>query len=566
MEAELQETKRAEYVRRKQEMWNERSSHEQKWRDIARYVMPHRERFLSTDTNRGQRRDQNIINNAPWRASDINAAGMNSGITSPTRPWHRSQPKDKELRDVDAITTWCGEFDDDVRAVLAGSNIYLKFHEMYLDLGGFGQSPLFIEEDAKEVIKGTVVPIGSYALASNARGEVDTLFRIIGMTVRQCVQEFGLKKCSRRIQQLWRNRRREDLIEVLHVVEPNEDYTDGELGPGGMKYRSCWLDFGGNEDDGFLREHGYHEKPFVAPRWATTGTDTYASGYPGEMALGDCKTLQQVERRGLQVLDKISDPPMVGPSSMRDEPVDLMPGGINYEDPAAPGRGFRPALELSPQALPAVDGAAARVEMRINKTWKVDLWLMIASNDAMDGTMTATEVIERKTEKMLQLGPMLERFFHECLRPFFERVFGIMFRLGMVREAPPELQGHELDLEFTSILAQAQKMVDIQGIRELASFGGQLARAVPDTMDNLDVDKIMRTYGERLGTAPHLIRGADEVAALRQKRAQQQAAQAQQQQAMAAAEGAKTLSQTDTGGDNALTRMMQAQGLGGAGT
>jgi hypothetical protein len=327
-----------------------------------------------------------------------------------------------------------------------------------------------------------------------------------------------------------------------------------------MKYRSCWLDSGGSEEDGFLREHGYHEKPFVCPRWGTTGNDVWGSGYPGEMALGDCKTLQQVERRGLQLLDKQSDPPMVGPASMRDEPVDLLPGGINYEDPGAPGRGFRPAIEIPAQAIPAVDGMAQRVEMRINKTFKVDLWLMIASNDMAGGKMTATEVIERKTEKMLQLGPMLERFFHECLRPFFERVYGIMFRLGLVPEIPEELQGHELELEFTSILAQAQKMVDLQGIRELVSMGGQLATAVPDTIDKLDTFKIMDAYAERLGTAPHLVRSTEDAQAIGAQRAKAKAQQAAMLQAQQAAATAKDLGQASTEGDTVLGRMADAMG------
>lgn len=556
------ETKRARYLRTDKELATDRATHEQKWRDIAAFVMPHRERFLAGDTNRGHRKDQNIINNAPWRAADVNAAGMNSGITSPTRPWHRSQAKDKKLRELEAVKTWHGEFDEDTRALMAGSNVYLKFHEMYLDLAGFGISPMIIEEDVKEVFRCTVVPIGSYAVAAGADGQVDTLYRHVSMTVRQCVKEFGLPNCSRRIRDMWKRKQRNEWIDVLHVIEPNDEYVEGRLGPEGMAYRSCWLDTGGNEDDGFLREHGYHEKPFVCPRWGTTGQDVWPSGYPGEMALGDCKTLQQVERRGLQVLDKVSDPPMVGPSSMRDEPVDLLPGGINYEDPSAPGRGFRPAIEVPAQALPAVDNVAARVELRINKTYKVDLWLMIASSELQGGKMTATEVIERKTEKMLQLGPMLERFFHECLRPFFKRLFGIMFRLGLVREPPPELQGRELDIEFISVLAQAQKMVQIQGIRETVSFGGQMGVAVPDTIDKLDTDKIMDAYAEALGVPPNLIRSADEVAAIRKQRAKAMQQQAAMQQAQQAADTAKTLSETDTESDTALSRMMQATGIG----
>ena len=71
----------------------------------------------------------------------------------------------------------------------------------------------------------------------------------------------------------------------------------------------------------------------------------------------------------------------------------------------------------------------------------------------------------------------------------------------------------------------------------------------------------MDEYAEALGTDPSLVRSDDEVAAMVQ--AEQQAMA--QQQAMATAQQgvdmAKTASDIDTGGDNAVAQMMRNAGL-----
>lgn len=558
----VEQSRRTEYVRRYGELRTQRSPFDAPWREIATYVKPRRSRFFTHERqSAGTKKEFNIINNGPTRAVDINAAGMEGGITSPTRPWFRLTTANKMLAEVQSVKAWLGHCEDRMRQVMQGSDLYLKLHELYVDLGAFCTAVLHIEEDVRRVLKAYVFPIGSYVLATGADGTVDTCMRLLQMTARQMVKEFGKDKVSRRVREAYR-RKTEDWFEVLHVIEPNADYTEGQLGAKGKAYSSCWMETSlGMDEDGFLREAGFHEKPFLGVRWSTTGEDVYGNG-PGMDAIGDCKTLQLLERKALQLAEKMADPPMVGPSSMRDEPVDLQPGGINYEDPSAPGRGFRPAIELPAQAIPAIQDQIERVETRIDKTFKTDVWLMLAQLE--EGQKTATEVLELKAEKMLQLGPMLERFQSEGLRPMIERIFGIMVRNGIVPPAPPELQGQELTIEYESTLAQAQKLAGIQGVQELWRFANTVGASKPDALDLVNEDKMVQEFAEMVGTSPDLVRSDDEVQAIRQQRAQAQAAAAKMQQIQQAAETAKTASQADTEGDNALTRMMNANGLPGA--
>lgn len=551
------ETPRQRIIRRAAELKTARASFDLTCREIAMYVQPYRERYNDTATGRGDKKTQLIINNAPTLDCDTNAAGMQAGITSPTRPWLKLATKDKKLSETDSVRVWLGAVEERMLGVIAGSNAYLKFHETYVDLSGFGTAVELIEEDPDKVLHCTVVPLGTYALATDSKGVVDTLYRWLWMTVRQLVDEFGLDNCSLSVRNAYTRKAYEERREVLHAIEPNTDQKPGRIGPEGMAWRSWWLEVGATETDGFLRQKGYQEKPFIAPRWSTTGDDVYGNG-PGQKGIGDCKTLQEAERRRMQITDKLTDPPMVGPSSMRDEPVDLLPGGINYEGADSGGRGFRPAIELPAQALTAIEAIIERIQRRISRTFFADLWVMLANVER--GQMTAEEVRERKAEKMLQLGPMLERFQDEALRPFVARVFAIMLRYGLVPPPPQELQGMELEIEFVSILAQAQRMVGIQAVRELVSFAIQTAQGEPDALDNIDFDEAIEEMGKMLGAPADLVRSQDEVAARRSARAQAKAQRAQLQQAQQAADVAKTASGADTGSDNVLSRMLNTVG------
>ena len=89
-----------------------------------------------------------------------------------------------------------------------------------------------------------------------------------------------------------------------------------------------------------------------------------------------------------------------------------------------------------------------------NACFNTDMFLMI---DGQSGQMTATEVAERHQEKLLMLGPVLERLQNEILDPLIEITFAQMIEAGIVPRPPDELQGKELNVEFISMLAQAQR-------------------------------------------------------------------------------------------------------------
>lgn len=542
---------RAKLLRRHTALKAERSSWDGTYRDISNYILPRRGRFFTSDANKGHRRDTSIINNHGTRAANTLASGLMAGLTNPTRPWFRLTTPDPELNESGPVKMWTAAVEDVMRWVFQRSNIYLSLHSLYLDLP-FGTSALHIDEDEKRILRAYLYPIGSYCLANSARQRVDTVYREFQMTAAQLVEKFGKAKCSKAVQDAL-TETPDKWFDVLHVIEPNLAQQKGKLGYESKPYKSCWLELAGDRDKQFLSESGYDEFPAMCPRWQVLGEDIYGGG-PGHEAIGDAKALQQLESRKLLLIDKLSNPPMAVPSSLKGEPVTFNPGAHIFVDAVGPANQARPAYEVNPASVVAVEQTIRQHELRIDRSFYADLWLMLA-NDT-EGKMTATEVNRRQEEKMLQLGPVLERLEEELLDPLIERTFAIMLRAGLVPEPPPEIQGMELKVEYISILAQAQQMIGIQGVRELTGFVMQGAAVVPGMLDKLDTDQIVDEYALMLGTKPNLVRTDEQVAEIRAQQAKEKAQQQALAMAQQGAETAKTMSETNLAEDNVLSRML----------
>jgi hypothetical protein len=565
-------TKRQRIIRRKGELFAELNSWLPDYKDLEAFLAPYRGRFDGgSDTNKGTRRDQEIINCEPGLDVDVQAAGMQAGLTNPSQQWVQVTTPYAELNELQSVKEWTNEVTRLLLETYERSNIYESLHQFYADISPFGTSVMHIDEDPDTVIRSYVYPCGTYALANNSKLRVDTCYRELKLTVAQLVDEFGFKKTpdgpgvSAQVKAMYDQRNYDAWIPLLHAMQPNDAVEYGRGGPRGMAFASCWLELGAGDDAGFLRESGFYEQPFVAGRWATTGVDVYGRG-PGHRALGDIKALQLLERRKLQGVDKIIDPPMVLPEQYRDLQVSLRPGSQIYSDGLRPNEGARPALVINQGAIQVIDEVIAQHLRRIAKALHADLWMFLSQIEA--GKMTATEAQLRKNETMLQLGPMLTRFFSEVLRPMNRRTFAIMMRRGRLPEPPRELLGVELRDEYISILAQAQRATRIQSLREFAGFAIEVARAQaqmqmpPTALDKLDIDQALDEYREMTGAPPSIIRSDDQVDRLRAARAQQQA-QAQRAAAVQQAAGtAKDIAAADTEGDNALTRIMDAMGMG----
>ena len=560
----------------KNQLDSERSSFISHWRDISDYILPRRSRFSITEANRGEKKNQKIIDSTATLAARTLRSGMMAGITSPARPWFRLTTPDPDLAEFGAVKKWL----DDVQRIMATSylksNLYNILPVMYGDLGVFGTAPVSIEEDfTGEVIHFKSFPVGSYMIAKGQNGRVNTFYREFRMTVAQLIEQFGKvdektgkpdwSKFSVHVRNLYDQGMYQSWIDVTHVIMPNKDYKRNNPFPKFKKFISYYYETGTNSgmdstyEDRLLEEGGFDYFPILCPRWETTGEDVYGTSCPGMEALGDVKQLQHGEKRVMEAVDKMVRPPMTGPTSLKNSAASILPGDITYVDTVSGQQGFRPSHEINFR-IQEMEMKQNQVRSRIQRAFYEDLFLMLANTDRRQ--ITAREIEERHEEKLLALGPVLEQLNQDLLDPMTDIVFDIHVKQGLIPPPPQELQGIDLKVEYISIMAQAQKLLGVSAIERFTGFAGQVAGVDPSVLDKIKTDQILDVYADTISLPPSIVRTDEEVAEIRSQRARQQQMVQQAQMEAQAAATAKDLSQTDLSEDKALGAML---GLANAG-
>ncbi|EPK0657493.1 TPA: phage tail protein [Klebsiella aerogenes] len=535
---------------------NDRSSFEPHWRELSDFINPRGSRFLVTDVNRNDRRNTKTVDPTATLANRTLSSGMMSGITSPARPWFKLATPDPDMMDYGPVKLWLEAVQRRMNEVYNKSNLYQSLPLLYSSLGTYSTGAMAVLEDDEDVIRTMMFPIGSYYLANSARGSVDTCYRKFTMTVRQLVMEFGMSNVSTSVKGLWESGSYETWIEVIHAVYPNIDRDTGKLDSKNKRVKSVYFEVGGDNDK-LLRESGFDEFPIMAPRWEVNGEDVYGSSCPGMIALGQVKALQLEQKRKSQLIDKATNPPMIGPTSLRSQRVSLLPGDVTYLDVVTGQEGLKPAYLVNPNTADLLADIQDTRQM-INSAYFVDLFMMLQNINTR--SMPVEAVIEMKEEKLLMLGPVLERLNDECLNPLIDRTFSIMARKNLLPPPPDVLQGMPLKIEYISVMAQAQKSIGLSSLSSTVGFIGQLAQVKPEALDKLDTDQAIDAFAEMSGVSPTVIVPQEQVNQIREERAQQQKQQQAMAMGMAAAQGAKTLSEAQTADPSVLTAISGAVG------
>ena len=554
---------------------NERTSFRNYWRELSDYILPRRGRFFVSDVNDGQNKRSMIIDATASMAARTLSSGMMTGVTSPARQWFKLTTSEEDLNEQPDVKAYLKDVGDKIRMTFLKSNLYNVLPTLYADLGTFGTGCIFMEEDFESTVNFISFPIGSFMIANDKRGKVSVFFREFQMTVRQIVDKFGRtnpndptfidwSNISDAVKNQYMKHQHETQVDICHFILPNEQYSPNKMESKFKRYQSLYYEKGISSTnnsssyamsypDKFLSEKGYDFFPVMAVRWEVAGEDTYGTNCPGMVSLGDVKQLQLAEKRIAAALDQKVKPSMVGPTSLKNAKASILPGDITYLDEREGTRGFRRLFEIDFD-IRELEGKQEQVRIRISKAFYEDLFLMLANTNRRQ--ITAREVEERHEEKLLALGPVLERINQDLLDPLIENTFAIMDKQGLLPEPPDSLAGREYTIEYVSVMAQAQKLAGIGNIERMAGFVAQVASLDPSVINKFDIEEAIEIYGDLVGVDPNLIKSKEEVEAIK---AEQAAQQAQMQQMAAASEmvnAGKALSETKMDEDTALAQLI----------
>lgn len=553
-----------------EQMRSERSSYMSHWQELNRNFMPRKGKFSTSDRNKGSKKNQ-LSNNTPIFAKRTLRSGMMAGVTSPARPWFKLLPPDPDMAGFGPVREWLDYVEKILYRVFDKSGVYRALPHIYEELGVIGQGVMMMEEDFDNIARFTPFTVGEYMLAINGQRRVDTFAREFQLSTYELVSRFGLDNVSTHVRNQYDVGNYSSLFEVRHMIEP----VDGREIEGHkplnkkFKWRSVFYETSECGKNDYLKVEGYHENPILSPRWDVKPGDTYSLS-PGMDALGDAFALQTQEREKGKAVSKMVSPPMKAPSKMKETQISLLPGAVNYVNDTT--NAFSSLYEVNPR-VNELSMDIEKTEARILKAFYADVFRPIL-DDRRNQRATATEIVETKEEALLELGPVMENVSDELLVPMIDRAFNMIIRLsepgwrGMSQDMiipppPPELEGQDLKIEFVSVLAQAQKMVSTGAMERWIGFGGNMAGiGLGDALDSIDVDAVMKEMAEDLGVPNSVIRGDDEVAGIRDQRAQAQQASMAAEMGASLSQSAKMLGDVDTTGKNAVTDIMAATGAG----
>lgn len=521
-------------LKRLESLRTERSAYISDWRDMSDFVYGSLGRWLVETGNKKPRRNDHLYNESAKLFLNVLTAGMMAGITSPARPWFKLSTPDPHLAEFPPVKEWLAQCERILYIIFARSNFYVTMYGLYREMSVFGQQPMMIWEDFNTVIRCEGYTAGSYFLSTNAKREVDTMYREFPQTVRQLVEMFGLDAVSQGVRNSYRNHDYERNVEVVHCIEPNKGRNLNSPFAQDMQFRSLYMEKG-KGIDGLLRFSGFNDKPFISPRWDVTAEDIYASSYPAINSIGTNKSLQVEELDKAVATEKMHNPPLAADAVIQNEGADLVAGGITYfPNMATTGKpGMAPIYDVRPD-IKALTESIMEKENRLSKHFYADLFLMITQIQRTH--VSAEEIAEKKEEKLLMLGPVLERNNHEGLDPIIDRTFNIADRRGMLPPPPPDIQGKPLKVKYISILQQAQEAIATGGMEATARFIGEGSAIWPEMRHKIDPLQLADEYASARGVPPSIMR--DDKAVEQIVEGERQAA-AQQQAIESGAAGAK---------------------------
>lgn len=524
-------------LRRLGSMTGVRSNIENIWQECFDYSFP-----VRGDNFYGQRSDATssaakrarLLDGTSTDAGRILAASLISGATPNNSRWFGMSSG----QDTDEEKKWFDNCSEIIWTNIHASNYDAVGFECCLDMVPAGWFVLFIDSNRK---------MGGYAFeqwpiaecwiaSSEPGGTADTIVRKYENTVEQVVNDFGIDAVSDRVRALYDGGKYDDKVCLIRAIYPRKNGKGGAKLSKNLPFASCTIEENGRN---LLRESGFHECPFVAPRWVMVPGTPYAVG-PMFDALPDVKELNDLVRLEKQNAEMAiagtyvaTDDGVLNAATVKVGPGRvIVANDVNSIKPLPTGGNFS-LLFTEKQALQAA----------IRKT------LMADQLGPVEGPqMTATEVRVRVALIRQLLGPIYGRLQAEWLQIMVARCFGIAYRAGILPPPPQSLANRNFTVTFISPQAKAQKLDDVTAVEQTLVGIGQLAQGSgdPTVWDNVDKDEATRIIADGLSAPAKLMRDAKIVAVLRENRAkEQQSIAAQQQQAAllqpAAEEMAKNL-------------------------
>jgi hypothetical protein len=530
-----------------EELHSERSNFQNLWDEVLELFLP-RKSFVFTKNNaQGEKRTSNIFSSRGMQAAEMFANAMHTMLTNPTVQFmeYYSGFPDIDI-DVDAKRFFDARTEI-VHNILNSSNFQTEIHECYFDLATLGTDILRTEEDDVDVVRFESRPVFEYVLEENPRGLIDQLGREKQYTGIQLLRKFGeswiydsfegeaKQSLGDEYKRKLANGPSTEKHDVIEFIMPKEVYKIQEIE---TINRNHVMAIVMKKDKKLIKQEGYNEEIYSCSRLMKSSHEVYGRSHAMK-SLPSMLTLNELRKMYLQAGQLGLKPPVMVTDDGTYPGFKIYPGAINYT---------RPGTER-----PTPFNSGVRID--ISRELMIDVGEEIDKNFMLDKLelpsfqrATTAEVQAKRDEDLRLLSPMLARQHYEKLIPLIRRVDAICRRKGLftglkvpdiIKRKSEELgEDITLSIKYSSAIARVQK--NVLGDNANKWLGSlQLASQMnPEVLDNVNFDNFTKYQAFSFSAPSALLRGSEEVSAIRKDREEKQAEQMEQQMALMQAQTA----------------------------
>jgi hypothetical protein len=523
---------------RQSEMEAEREPYEGVWEQVAEFCDPdgpdiwnaRQTGTRQSQAERGERRGTRVYDNTINSAANRLAAGLESLIIPQSEKWHGITTEAIDDDETDEEQEWAESLRDFLFTLRysATSNFVPATQNCLRNVVRYGPAYLYAEEGfGGTLIRYASIPVVEGYISRNRWGVVDTFHRKYERTARQVAQIVGYDKLPPKIKMLVDDPAKCDQkIMLTQAIMPKQDRRTYEVEGIAGYLDAPFTSLHVIEEEEFVAKEGVFQSfPVSCFNWRRTEGDSYGIS-PTIEALTTVREINAVRRTGLRALQQVTDPATASVAALDFVPV-LNPGQ-NY--PGLVDENGRPLIQpinVGQNPSYAFEYAQNRAA-DIRDMLYVNLFQVLAENPGM----TATEALIRQEEKGALLGPagsIIQSGFAANL----DRELSILEEKGLYDAdsrflPPPSLAGKALRPTFTSPLDIYRKAAEARDAQMIVNDALAYAGAAqdPSILDNIDGDEYIRIRKAASRAPQRLLRRDDEVAIIRQGRAEANKAQA----------------------------------------
>ncbi len=484
------------------------------WQETANLVFPREDQITRFETPGASKSDR-VYDTTAIRGSQDMTSGLSAAIIPAGQLFFGLVASDKELNEIDVVRRYLSGATRLLHKELFKSNFMLQFNETLRSVIVFGTGNLYSEwETTVGGLNYKDYDIAMYQIRENNHGTVDTVILTFMMTPRQAIQQFGEENVSKNIREANAEEKRK-VFEFIQIVRPRTDRNAMMSDNLNMPFESVFVEVKEKE---IVEEGGFREFPFAVVRWMKSSFEIYGRGQ-GTENLADIRMLQQITKDFNECANKWNNPPLEVAERVEGG-VDVSPGAINYVIEV--GNNFAAIDRDARGSFPITKDFLEFQQEKIHKAFFKDVFVPLA--DLTGDRRTTVEIRERLKEGLRRLATPVQRLQEELLDPIIIRSFKILEEHGLMSAPPQELEGQDLDIEYVGELGLALRNQAANAFMQFAAFSGQIAEFRPDVLDKIKWDKAMSDVAASMGVKVEHIASDEEVALIRQQRAQQDAA------------------------------------------